>query len=153
MKRRKASVFAYIEYDGPFTEIPFNEIIEKLYSWAEKNELKHDYRPIGIYHDIPKEPMPKNCKIEIGIEITEGAQTQGEIKIRPLPEMEVASLKHTGKPAEFHTTYRIMDDWIVKNGYKWMGPPITVYNKIPFLTFRGETMLYGKILAPIMKDK
>jgi effector-binding domain-containing protein len=107
-------------------------------------------KALGIFHDNPDKTPPEQCKSEIGIPIVGEAESEGEIKVKELPTMEVAQIKHKGSSKEYKNTYQILSDWITKNGYEWAGPSMEVYSKKP-KTQGEEIIIYATIQAPIKK--
>lgn len=108
------------------------------------------FMPMGIFLDIPDSVQPEDCRSEIAIPIKGDAKPEGEIRIKKLPAMTVAVIKHKAPAKDYPDSYRKLSEWIAKNGYEWSGPSIEVYTKKPKIV-NGQTILYTHIQAPIKK--
>ena len=109
-----------------------------------------NFKSIGIYLDNPDEKPPKECRSELGIPIKGMATPDKEIKIKELPSMEVAVIKHKGPASKYSDTYKRLGEWIEENGYEWVGPTMEVYSKKPKVV-GNETIIYATVQAPIKK--
>jgi AraC family transcriptional regulator len=148
LEDRKASSIAYIQHEGPYDKIPWQEYIEKLYGWAKEQKVMPGFYPMGIYHDDPSVVPPEKCRSEIAITFKGEARESAGVKIRHMPAMKVASVSHKGPGSEFQKTYRILGEWIEKKGLEVSGPSMEVYSKRPEVV-GGETILYAKVMMPV----
>jgi effector-binding domain-containing protein len=148
LEKRKPLRLAYVEHTGDYGEIPFEKYMEKLYGWAKAHKVRPGMQGYGIYHDSPEEKPPEELRSEIAIPIYGEAEPEGDVRVKDLPAMEVATISHKGPGAAFKDTYRELSEWIAENGYEWAGPSIEVYSKRPEVV-DGETILYAKIMAPV----
>lgn len=152
VKKRKACRIAYIEHLGEYSAVPFEKYIPQLYGWAKQNKVMPGFMPMGIYHDDPEKTSAEKCRSEIAITFKGRAKPGNDIKVRNLPAMNVAVIKHKAPAKEYRETYRKLSEWIVQNGYEWAGPPIEIYTKKPKVE-AGETIIYAHIQAPVRKVK
>jgi AraC family transcriptional regulator len=150
IKTIKPQKLAYIEHTGNYSEIPYGEYYEKLYSWAKEKKVRPGFKPLGIFHDNPDETPAEQCKSEICIPIVGEVEGDENVKIKELPKMEVAQIKHKGSSKEYQNTYRTLNEWITQNGYEWAGPSMELYSKQP-KTKGEETIIQATIQAPIKK--
>jgi len=150
IKKTKPMTLAYIEHTGDYGEIPFDEYISKLYEWVKKQKARPGFKTIGIYHDNPEEKPPAECRSEIGIPIKGMANPDEEIKIKEVPALDVAVIKHSAPASKLTETYHNLMKWMEENGYEWDGPGIEVYTKKPKVV-SGETIIYATVQAPIKK--
>ena len=150
LESRKAMTIAYIEYVGSYGSIPFDRYIGQLYGWAKENKIMPGFHPIGIFHSNPKETPPEECKTSIAIPIYGKGKPSGDIKIKKLPAMKVASYSHKGSASEYQNSYGKMEAWIKEKGYALSACPMEVYSKKPEVV-KGEMILYAKIMMPVKK--
>ena len=152
IKQTKACKLAYIEHTGDYGNIPYGKYYDQLYSWAKEKKVRPSFKAMGIFHDDPHKIPPEECKSEIAIPIVGEAESEGDIKIKELPSMEVAVLKHKGSTKEYQETYKRIGEWITQNGYEWAGPCIEVYTKKP-KTIGDETIISANVQVPIKKSE
>ncbi|MFQ5907264.1 MAG: GyrI-like domain-containing protein [Thermoplasmata archaeon] len=152
LETRKPQVLAYVEHVGPYSEIPFDTYVEKLYGWAKEKGVRPGFYPLGIYYDSPDETPADECRSEIAIPIFEKAGPDGEVKVRESKEMQVAAISHKGPAADYAKTYQVLSEWVAQHGYEWAGPSIEVYSKKPEVV-GDETILYAKVMAPVRKKE
>lgn len=150
LKTTKPQKLAYVTHTGDYGNIPYGEYYEKLYSWAKENRVRPGMKALGIFHDNPEKTPPEQCRSEICIQIVGDAESEEEVKIKELPSMEVAQIKHKGSTKEYQNTYRTLNEWITKNGYEPAGPTMEVYTKKP-KTVGEETIIYANVQMPIKK--
>jgi len=150
LETRRAANLAYIEHQGPYDKVPWEDYIKQLYGWAKEQKVMPGFYPMAIYHDDPEKTAPENCRSDIGITFKGRAKGQAGVKIRKMPAMKVATISHRAPGSEFKNTYAKLADWIGKKGYTVSGPPIEVYSKKPEVV--GDvTILYAKVMMPVRK--
>jgi len=150
IERTKPMILAYVEHRGPYDRIPFPTYISRLYGWAKEKRIRPGFHPLGIYYDVPAGRPQKDLRSEIAIPVYGRPRAEGDVKIRRLKAMDVATISHKGPSREYPNTYRALSEWVDAHGYRWAGPAIEVYSKKPELK-GGETILFAKIEAPIKK--
>ena len=150
LEERKASGLAYIEHQGAFDKIPWQEYIERLYGWAKEQKVMPGFYPMGIYHDDPKVVPLEKCRSDIGITFKGNAKESSGIKVCQIPAMKVATISHKGPGSEFPKSYAILGEWIEKKGLKLSGPPMEIYSKRPEVV-DGVAIVYAKIMFPVSK--
>jgi AraC family transcriptional regulator len=150
LESRKPMTIAYIEHVGSYSKIPFDKYFGQLYGWAKENKVMPGFHPMGIYYTNPKETHPEESKSSIAIPIYGKAKPSGDIKIKKLPAMKVASYSHKGPASEYQKSYDTLDTWIKEKGYVIADCPMEVYSKKPEVV-KGETILYAKIMMPVKK--
>ncbi|MBI5000067.1 MAG: GyrI-like domain-containing protein [Euryarchaeota archaeon] len=152
VKKREATKIAYVEHTGPYDKIPFDVYIGKLYGFAKENKVMPGFHPFAMYPDDPKVTPPEKLKSEIAITLKGEAVPSKGVKVKILPEMEVAVIKHKAPGTEFPETYRKVMEWVAANGYECSGPCLEIYTKKP--TVEGaKTIIYANIQVPIRKKK
>jgi len=150
LETRRAANLAYIEHQGPYDKVPWDNYIKQLYGWAKEQKVMPGFYPMAIYHDDPEKMAPEKCRSDVAITFKGRAKGQAGVKIRKMPAMKVATISHRAPGSEFKNTYAKLADWIGKKGYKVSGPPIEVYSKKPKVV--GDvTILYAKVMMPVRK--
>jgi len=150
IKTTKPQKLAYLEHTGDYKTIPYDQYFDKLYTWAKENKVRPGFKPLGIFHDDPEKTPPEKCRSEIGIPIVGDVEPEGEVKIKELPTMEVAEIKHKGSSDQYKETYNILSQWVAQNGYEYAGPPMEVYTKKPKIK-GDETIIYANVQVPVKK--
>jgi len=152
LEKRKAVTLAYIEYVGSYGSIPFDKYIPRLYAWVSKQKkVMPGFYPICTFHSDPKTTPPEKCRTDIGITVKGAVKPEGDIKIRKLPAMTVATLSHKGPASEYQNSYDTLAQFVVKKGYVMNGPPMEIYAKKPEMV-DGKLILYAKIMFPVKKS-
>lgn len=150
VEKTKPMKLAYIEHMGSYGEIPFDKYVSRLYAWARENKVRPGFKSIGIYLDNPHEKSPNECRSEIGIPIKGTANPDEEVKIKELPSMDVATIKHKGAASKYEETYKKLTEWMEENDYEWAGSAMEIYTKKPKVV-GNETIIYANIQAPVKK--
>jgi effector-binding domain-containing protein len=148
LESRKATNLAYIEHQGPYDKVPWEDYMKRLYGWAKEQKVMPGFYPMAIYLDEPEKTRPEQCRTHIAITFKGRAKEQAGVRTRKMPAMKVATISHKGPGTEFKNTYARLSEWIEKKGYKISGPPIEVYSKKPEV-IGGVTILYAKVMMPI----
>lgn len=149
-EKRKAATLAYIEYIGGYGSIPFDKYIPRLYEWVKTKKIMPGFFPICIFHSDPKTTSPERCKTDIAITVKGNPKPEGDIKIRKLPAMTVATLSHKGPGSEYQNSYDTLMEFVKKKGYTVVGPPMEIYAKKPEMV-DGKLILFAKIMFPVRK--
>lgn len=150
IKKTKPYRLAYMEHVGDYGSIPYDKYFSQLYGWAKEKKARPGFRPIGIYYDTPEQTPPERCRSEIGIPTRGMPISEGNIKIKEMPAMEVAIIKHAGPAKEYSKTYGILNEWMAQTGYEWAGPAMEVYTKKPKVV-GGETIIRALVQVPVRK--
>ncbi len=150
LESRKASDLAYIEHQGPYDKIPWEQYIQQLYGWAKENKVMPGLYPMAIYPDSPECTPADKLRSEVAITFKGKASARGNVKMRKLPAMKVATVSHKGPGSEFKNTYGRLMAWIAEKGLEMSGPPMEIYSKKPEVV-AGQTILYAKVMVPVKK--
>ncbi len=145
LENRKAGNLAYIEYEGPYGNIPWEDLVKRLYGWAKEQKVMPGFYPMAIYHN---EQGKKRS--EIAITFKGKAKGHAGIRTRKTPAMKMATISHKGPGRELKNTYGELTEWIDKKGYKISGPTVEIYSKRPEVV-DGVTILYVKVMMPVKK--
>jgi len=152
LKKRPKCTIAYIEHVGAYGSVPYEKYFGQLYGWVKENKVRPGFMPLGIFYDCPETTPPEKCRSEIAVPITGAARPGKGVKIKELPAMTVAVIKHKAPASEYQNSYRKLYEWIAANGYECSGPPMELYTKKPQVV-GGETILYAHIMTPVKKKK
>ncbi len=152
LEKRKPARLAYVNYVGSYGKIPFDSVIPRLYEWAKKNKVMPGFYPMCIYMSDPKTTPPEKCVTEMAITFKGDGKPEGDIMVKDLPEMTVATYSHKGPASEYQKSYDALASWIGANGYLMTGPPIEIYSKKPKMV-DGQIIIYAKIMFPVIKSK
>jgi len=150
IKKVKPMKLAYIEHIGEYSKVPYDRYVPRLFKWAKENKVRPGFKNINVFHDDPEEKDSLDCKSWIGIPINVDANSDDEVKVEKIPEMEVATLKFKGPSSEYKNAYDKIKRWMDENGYDWDGPSFEVCSKKPKMA-NGEMILSTTIQVPIKK--
>ena len=153
VEKTKPMKIAYIEHIGAYSEVPYDEYMNRLFSWAKQNKVRPGFKTMSLCYDNPHETAPAECRSEIAIPIKGTATPSEDIKVKDLPSMEVAVIKHKGPSEKYDESYEKLSQWMEENGYEWAMEPVPVieeYTKKPKVV-GGETIIYANIKVPIKK--
>ena len=107
------------------------ECLPRVFGYAMKHGLTLTGSAMSRYPEMGM----SSIVIECGTTVAEAPESapDGEIQVLPIPAGPAAVAIHLGPYDELHTTYQVIEEWIVDNGYVAAGPPREVY-----LTDPGE---------------
>ena len=147
-EERKEVMLAYVENVGPYGDVPWGELVPRLYGWAKEQKVMPGFHPMGIYYDEPDTVPKEKCRSDIAITFKGEASGSNGVKTRKLPAMKVATLSFKGPSSEYAQAYRTLFDWIGEKKHRMVGPSIEVYSKMPEVV-DGVPILYAKIMMPV----
>ena len=150
-EERKEAMLAYVEHRGPYDQLPWDELIPKLYGWAKEQKVMPGFHPMGIYYDDPNEVPRDRCRSDAAITFKGEAREANGVKIKRMPAVKVATLSFKGPGEEYSKAYKALGDWIREKGYRVTGPSIEVYSKMPEVV-DGVKVLYAKIMMPVAPE-
>lgn len=150
-EERKETMLAYVEHQGPYSEIPWRSYMERLYGWAKEQKVLPGMHAIGIYYDDPKAVPAERCRSDIAITFKGEASGTEEVKVRKLPATKVAALSFKAPGEGIIGAYNGLLAWIADMGYRATGPPMEIYSKKPEAV-DGVILLYSKIVVPVEPD-
>jgi len=118
-----------IEKKGHYREA--GKTIGELLSWAMAKQIKIIGAPFGIYYDDPTKVVPESTRYEIDMPVD--PQTKGDkaVKVKQLPQIEIASTIYTGPYDKVGIKYGQLATWIEQNEYIINGPAREVYISNP----------------------
>jgi len=98
LESRKAANLAYIEYEGPYGDIPWENLVKRLYDWAKGQKVMPGFYPMATYHNDPEK-----MRSDIAITFKGRAKQQDDVKTRKMPAMKVATIsQRSRKRSEEH---------------------------------------------------
>lgn len=148
LEERKAVDIAYIEHSGPYDQTPWEEYIERLYSWAKEQRVMPGFHPMGMYLDDPKAIAPEECRSRIAITFKGQARAKGDVRTGSLPHMKVATLSHRGPTSDIASSYDRLADFAKEKGLTVTGPSMEVYSRKPEVV-EGQVVLMAKLMMPV----
>jgi len=150
-KTTKPMTVAYIEHIGPYSEVPWEEYMERLYGWAKEHHVRPGFSAIGIYHDNPEDVQPEACRSEVAIPIHGDASSDGGVKVKELPAMRVAELTFKGPSTMLGDAYRDIMAWTAEHGCEAAGPSMEIYRSRPKIK-KGKMIFSARIQVPITEQ-
>lgn len=150
VKTIKPMKVAYIDHTGEYDKIPWDNYMEKLYSWAKKHKVRPGFKGIGIYFEDPSTVKHSECRSQIAIPIKGNATSDDDVKIKEIESMEIAESKYYGPSDNIKEIYQEVSEWMDVNGYKWNGPSMEIYSRKPKVK-GGKTFLYMIVQIPIKR--
>jgi len=149
IKKVEGCKVAAIEGKGPYDKV--GPIFGELYTWLSKRSIELSEPPFGIYYDDPSKVAPEKCRYEICVPIMEEVKGDERVKIKTIPEIEVACITHKGSYSQIGSAWNKICEWIDKEGYQWAGAGREVYFNCPETT--PEEELLTEIQIPIRKKE
>jgi len=150
LRNMKDIKIAYIEHNGPYSEVPYGDYFNELISWAKSSTAKPKYRFYGIFHDDPNLVEPAKCRCDIAIQIKGDANGTEKIKIKTIAGQEMAMTKHNGPTDQYEETYADLNKWVEDNGYEPNHSPIEQYVSKP-KEKNGKIILKSIVYLPVKK--
>jgi len=150
VKKSKGMKIAYVKHVGAYNKIPYDKYYEKLFAWIKEKHLRPAGPPFGIFYDNPEEVPAKKCRSEVGVPIKGNAKSGKEIKVKKVPSANVARIVHRGPMKDYGKTYKKLNQWIVENDYRWVGPSMEIYLSKPKMV-GGELSVFTVIQVPVKK--
>ncbi len=150
VKKRPAGAIAYIEYRGPYGKIPFEEYMGKLYAFAKQAKVRPGWKPFAVYTTDPNTTPEAENVTQVAIDIAKEVPASGEVRVRSLPETDVAVMEHNAPAEEYNRSYAELGKWITDNGYVTAGPPLEIYTGKPKMK-DGKMMIFSEIQFPVRK--
>lgn len=115
----KSEKIAYIKHIGKVEEVPM--ITGKLMEWAYKNNITIAGPPCALYYTDPSMVDPDQMVYDMVISISGDVKSNGEVKIKEVPEHTVVSAIHKGDYNRLSETYMGTWNYIPENKYVFNG--------------------------------
>ncbi len=147
-KKIAAQQVAYIEYKGSFEEIPV--LMGEVVGFIMAKGLQIMGPPFGVYFNSPQEVPIEELRYEVGMPFEGEAKEVGRVKIKILPEHMAVSAVYKGPYSECGTALGALGQYIHKNGYEIIGPPMEIYISDPNET--PENDLITEVRFPVIKE-
>lgn len=138
---------AYIIYKGSYDKIP--ELLGTVVGWLMARNLEIQMPIYGTYYNSPMEVAPEDLEYEVGAAFLGDAESEGEIKVKTVPEHKVLSTVFKGPYGMAASTYVGLFEYAAKNGYTISGPPTESYLNSPDEV--SEEDLLTEVLFPVTK--
>lgn len=111
---------ASCELRGPYAGI--GDKMKWLKAWMDSRGVEQAGYSFCLFYDNPMETPPEKLRSEACIPVAKPFESEGEVKLKELAEVQVAETRHTGPPEEFAKTYGPFLEGLLKGGFKILGP-------------------------------
>jgi effector-binding domain-containing protein len=141
-------IVAYREVRGPYSEI--GEAMRELKTWIDSKGIEQAGYPFCLFYDNPTQTPEPELHSEACIPVAKPFEPEGEVKVKELPESQMAETKHEGPPEEFTRTYGAFLEELLRQGYELLGPPREYFMTISDVRGPGLGFL---IQQPVAKKR
>lgn len=124
-------------------------LLGQLMGWVEKEGLQMTGPPFAVYYSGPEEMARGEMQFEVGVPISGAAQETDGIKIKTFPAQNVLSAIHEGPYSQISSVYAAMMEYITKNEYEVIGPPMELWLNNPMEV--AESELLTEVRFPVAK--
>ncbi|MGZ7159923.1 MAG: GyrI-like domain-containing protein [Methanobacterium sp.] len=138
---------AYVEHKGSFEEIPV--LMGEVVGFIMAKGLQIMGPPFGVYFNSPHEVPKEELKYEVGMPFAGDASEEGRVKIKTIPEHLAISTVYKGPYSECGMALGALGQYIYKNSYEIIGPPMEIYISDPNET--PEKDLVTEVRFPVIK--
>jgi effector-binding domain-containing protein len=137
LKHTEPHTVAAMRHQGPYTEVP--QVVGELLKAVDEGGY-HIAGPVMVaYFDDPSETPEEDLVWEVRIPVTYpgpmGSAENDRMAFKYLDPAFVAYTYHVGSFEDVESTYWDLLDWIGRNQYQVIGPPVEVYwsdpDKVP----------------------
>ncbi len=147
VKKVEGCKVAVIEGQGPYDKV--GPIFDEIFDWLSQRGIESPSPPFGIYYDNPSEVAPEKCRYEICVPIEGDVEGDERVKIKTVPETEVACITNKGPYSRIGPAWEDVFRWMEREGYQCVGAGREVYFNCPKDT--PEEELLTEIQVPIRK--
>lgn len=146
-KKLEKRQVAYINYKGPYDEVPV--LMGEIVGFIMAKSLQIMGLPFGIYFNSPREAPVEELMYEVGMPFEGAAEEEGKVKIKTVPEQFVLSTIYKGPYSGCGTAIGALAQHAYKNGYEIIGPPMETYISDPNET--PDEDIITEMCFPVMK--
>lgn len=100
-------------------------LYEELFQVLERQDVAPAGPTLALYYD--EGDSGKNVDVEVAVPIQGDFSASGRVKMRELPEEQVAALIRRGPYDDFTPAYSQLISWIQANGYQLYAPAREIY--------------------------
>lgn len=136
---------AYIERKGPYFEVGVT--MQRLKSWIDSKGIEQAGYPFCLFYDNPTETPERELRSEACIPVGSPFQSEGEMKLKELAEVQVAETRHSGPPEEFAKTYGPFLEGLLNGGYTLIGPAREFFMTVSEVKGPGSGFLIQQPIA------
>ncbi len=142
---------ACIFHNGTPTAIgdDVGRLLGQLIGWVQQKGLQITGPPFAVYYSMPEEMAKGHMQFEVGVPISGAAQETEDIKIKTFPAQNVLSAIHKGPYSQIASVYAAIMEYITKNGYEVIGPPMELWLNNPMEA--AESELLTEVRFPVAK--
>jgi effector-binding domain-containing protein len=153
LKHTEPRSVAYMGHKGPYAEVP--QVIEELMKAIEEDGYHQAGPCMIVYFNDPRQTPETELLWEVRIPVAyPGPMVPAEndsMGFRYLDPMFVAYVYHIGPYADIGTAYTELMEWVGRNQYQIIGPPVEVCwsdpEKVP------AERLVTEIQFPVLEKK
>ena len=131
IKRMSTTYYVSKEYQGPIEGLPFKDYIKDLKKWARKRRAKPYGKPTAFYISDFDKSSNNSFRADIGIPIRRLHKGGSGYKLKFYPDIQVATMKFQGTPADYAEAYKEIYDFIEEKGYKPFGQRMEKFKEVP----------------------
>ncbi len=124
-------------------------LLGQLIGWAQQQGLQMTGPPFAVYYSMPEDMAKGHMQFEVGVPISGAAQETEDIKIKTFPAQNVLSAIHKGPYSQIASVYAAIMEYITKNGYEVIGPPMELWLNNPMEV--AESELLTEVRFPVVK--
>jgi effector-binding domain-containing protein len=139
---------AFTTYNGSYEKIP--ELLGAVIGWLMARNLQIKMPIYGTYYNSPMEVSPDELEYEVGAAFLGNAETEGEIKVKKIPEHKVLASVFKGHYGKACSIYGVIFEYATKNGYQISGSVTESYLNSPNNV--KEEDLLTEVIFPVVKE-
>ncbi len=121
----------------------------QLIGWVQQKGLQMTGPPFAVYYSMPEDMAKGHMQFEVGIPISGAAEETKDIKLKTFPAQNVLSAIHKGPYNQIGSVYAALMEYIEKNGYEVIGPPMELWLNNPMEV--AESELLTEVRFPVAK--
>ncbi len=142
---------ACIFYNGsPATKgHDMGHLLGQLIGWIQKEGLQMTGPPFAVYYSTPEEMARGEMRFEVGLPFDGAPQEMDNITIKTFLAQNVLSAIHKGPYHQIGSVYSALMEYVSKNGYEVIGPPMELWLNNPMEV--AESELLTEIRFPVVK--
>ena len=141
-------LIAFVEKVGTYSGI--GETMKELKAWIDSKGIDQSGYPFCLFYDNPTETQEAELRSEACIPVAKAFEPQGDVKLKELPEAQVAETRHQRLPEQFAGTYGPFLEGLISGGYQILGPAKEYFMSVSDVKGPGSGFL---IQQPIGKKQ
>jgi effector-binding domain-containing protein len=147
LKRVDSFHVAYLPHRGPSGEIGLT--FRRLFQILREERIHALGPPLAIHYREPDDRNRRRPWSEAAVPVAEATMPHRELRTKPMPASDVASLIYDGPPARYLKAYEGLREWIRAQGYERAGPIREIFAKD--LSELPPGILYAEVQVPVRR--